>query len=225
LFPEGRAQAKISTTDIKPNDVVIIVLGPPGSGKSNIINKLTGMLPEANADALNPCTETVGAYTHVRKGKRFVFIDTPAFEQDRFQTISMWLGLIYRRSVMLTGIIYTHDITVQCARTEERNFRILSKMCGEGAIDRLRLVTTMWDDTSLPEAVEMERVLKEEYAKPLLDAGSGYKRFDNTPESAWEIVEDLGDEKKALKFQEETVDNIVNWWKASAFIGIPRVNA
>ncbi|KAI5993074.1 hypothetical protein F5J12DRAFT_726849 [Pisolithus orientalis] len=184
------------------------------------------MPPEPNADALDACTETVSAYTRVHKGKRFVFVDTPAFEQDKFQSISMWLGFInphsnrFRRSIMLTGVVYTHDITVKCSRTEERNCRILSKMCGEGAIDRLRLVTTMWDDASLPEAIEVENVLKEKHAKLLLDAGSGYERFDNTPELAWKIVEGLGDKKKALKLQEEMVDNIVDWRKTSAFIGI-----
>ncbi|KAI6039155.1 hypothetical protein EDC04DRAFT_1788937 [Pisolithus marmoratus] len=178
----------------------------PGSGKSNIINKLIGMPPEPNADAL----------------KAF-FIDTPAFELDNFQTISMSLGLMFRRSIMLTGVIYTYDITVKCTPPDERNFAILLKMCGEGAIDRLRLVTTMWDDPSSPEATEAEHALKEKYAKSLLDAGSGYERFDNTPESAWKIVEGLGDKKQALKLQEEIVNNVVDWWKASAFVGIPGV--
>ncbi|KAI6039156.1 hypothetical protein EDC04DRAFT_2506822, partial [Pisolithus marmoratus] len=88
----------------------------------------------------------------------------------------------------LTGVIYTHGITVKCSRTDERNFGTLSQICRERTIDRLRLVTTMWDDASLPEATEAERVLKEKYAKSLLDAGSSYERFDNTPELAWKIV-------------------------------------
>ncbi|KAI6120155.1 heterokaryon incompatibility protein-domain-containing protein [Pisolithus croceorrhizus] len=194
LSPRNREQARISLSEIEPDDVVIIVLGPLGSGKSNIINKLIGMLPEPNANALDPCTKTVSAYTHVRKGKRFVFIDTPALEQDKFQSVPLWLGFIYRRSTVLTGVIYTHNIAVKCTGTEGRNFRVLCKMCREGAIDRLHLVTTMWHDTSSPEALEMERVLKEEYAKFLLDTGSGYKRFDNTPELAWKIVEGLTEE-------------------------------
>jgi len=74
------------------------------------------------------------------------------------------------------------------------------------AADRVRLVTTMWDkvddDTS---ALQTQSRLEAEWGS-LLSAGALYRNFYNTSESAWEIVDGLGYERKALLFQLELVN-------------------
>jgi len=72
--------------------------------------------------------------------------------------------------------------------------------------DRVRLVTTMWDEANEELAAGTESRITAGPWKALLDAGSGYKRFFNTEESAWNIVRGLGDSKKALLLQRELVD-------------------
>jgi len=61
----------------------------------------------------------------------------------------------------------------------------------------------MWDEADVAFAETVENTMKAGPWKSLLDAGARYARFDNTPQSAWEIVLGLGDTKKALFVQED----------------------
>jgi len=110
-------------------------------------------------------------------------------------------------AIELTGVIYMRRITdTYSSGAEQQSFRIFSGMCGTQATDRVRLVTTMWDqvgdDTS---ALQTESRLKAEW-EFLISAGALYQNFYNTPESAWEIVDGLGYERKALLLQRELVN-------------------
>ncbi|KAI6010815.1 hypothetical protein F5J12DRAFT_821776, partial [Pisolithus orientalis] len=80
-----------------------------------------------------------------------------------------------------------------------------------------QLVTTMWDKAYFSSALWPENELKEGFWKSLLEAGACCGRFDNTPESAWAIVESLGVQKKGLLFQREMVDMGIDLLKTSAF--------
>lgn len=101
-------------------------------------------------------------------------------------------------SVQLTGVIYTSRITDEDrSGVELRNFQTLDRWCRHhGVADRVRLVTTMWDEVDVHSTKDLESTLKDQTWKSLLDAGALYHRFYNTPESAWEIVLELGDPKK-----------------------------
>ncbi|KAI6134307.1 P-loop containing nucleoside triphosphate hydrolase protein [Pisolithus croceorrhizus] len=203
----------VPTSAIKSDDVVILVMGKTGSGMSNFINKLTGMQPEEGADQLFSRTQDVCAYECYRNGQRFIFVDTPGFNNGKlpssavFRAIAMWLEETYRHSIKLTGVIYTHDIRDdgRCA-TDVQSFRLLSCLCGNEAADRIRLVTTMWDEVDESEAVRMEETLRRTHWQPLIRARARIKRFHNTPDTAWDIVRDLGSTKKALLLQREMVD-------------------
>ncbi|KIK19428.1 hypothetical protein PISMIDRAFT_153001 [Pisolithus microcarpus 441] len=203
----------VSTSAIGPNDVVILVMGKTGSGMSNFINKLTGMQPEAGADGLSSCTQDAYAYECYRNGQRFIFVDTPGFNNEKLPTstvlraIATWLKETYRNAIELTGVIYTHNIggDNNCA-TDVLSFQLLGHLCGDEAADRVRLVTTMWDDVDMSKAGEAEGRLKRTRWQSLIRAGARLERFDNTPETAWNIVRDLGSTKKPLLLQRELVD-------------------
>ncbi|KAI6148050.1 hypothetical protein BKA82DRAFT_1007712 [Pisolithus tinctorius] len=212
--------ARIPFMNIRPSDIIILVLGASGSGKSNIINKLTRVSPEHDKHSLAASMTDCSAYTCVRKGKRFIFIDTPAFDMHGFERISNLMNFIYQGSMKLTGLIYTHNIMVECSCAGEQcKSQILKSMCGDKAIDRLRLVTTMWDGVQDPEyAIRVEDVLKRNCWKALLQEGATSQWFVNTPQSAWAIVESLGDTRKPLLLQEEMVKGI-NLRETTAFKG------
>ncbi|KAI6041768.1 P-loop containing nucleoside triphosphate hydrolase protein [Pisolithus marmoratus] len=203
----------IPTDEIQASDLVFLFLGKMGSGRSNIINKLTGMQPEDGADnyASVSCTRDVCAYAHYHNGQRFIFVDTPGFNQKRPQAevlreIAEWLKETYQRSVELTGVIYTHDIEDNgSSATDLQTFQLLDRLCGHAAADRVRLVTTMCDGVDQQVADNKEAALKIKW-QPLLKAGAHHKRFLNTSESGWEIVESLGETKKPLLLQKELKD-------------------
>ncbi|KAI6103002.1 hypothetical protein F5141DRAFT_243720 [Pisolithus sp. B1] len=176
-----------------------------GSGVSNFINKLAGMQPEVGADELFSCTQEVCAYEYSHNGQRFIFVDTPGFNNEKlpqsmvFRAIARWLEETYRHSIKLTGVIYTHDITGNSRPpTDAQSFQLLRPLCGSKAVDRVHLVTTMCDIAEKSEADEMEGILKGARWQSLIQAGAQPRRFDNTLESAWNIVEGPGNTTKTL---------------------------
>ncbi|KAI6160321.1 hypothetical protein EDD17DRAFT_831328 [Pisolithus thermaeus] len=72
---------------------------------------------------------------------------------------------------------------------DEQSFQLLYRLCGNEAADRVQLVTTMWDEVDESEAVEVEETLKGTHWQSFMQAGAQPRRFDNTSESAWNIVE------------------------------------
>ncbi|KAL4077508.1 hypothetical protein J3A83DRAFT_1591654 [Scleroderma citrinum] len=163
--------------------------------------------------SLESCTMDVRAYVSSRSGKRFVFVDTPGFnskshsQDGALGMIADWLRSAYHNSIELTGVIFTYRITdTHVSGTELASLRIASALCGGDAADRVRLVTTMWDDVDVESAKDTENTMKTEQWKSLLDKGARYERFYNTRESAWKIIDSLGNNKKALLLQRERVD-------------------
>ena len=94
-------------------------------------------------------------------------------------------------------------ITDDNSGTELRSFKTLASWCGPEAADRVRLVTTMWDNVDvMSDAQSMEDILKATHWKSLLKEGARYQRFLNTSESAWEIVLGIGETKKPFLVQD-----------------------
>ncbi|KAI6138293.1 hypothetical protein BKA82DRAFT_1001256 [Pisolithus tinctorius] len=193
------------------------VLGGSGSGKTSIIKSLIRTSQEEGADRLTVPTIAVVAYARISQGKRYVFIDTPAFEPQSFEVILRKLFEIYQRSIRLTGVIYTHNVVAGFSQDDERNMQILENMCGE-AIGRLRVITTMWDAVDFQFAMEVEHKLMM-CCESLVKAGASCQWFVNNQESAWGILHDLGDQKVPLLFQKEMEEGM-DLRKTSALRGL-----
>ncbi|KAI6143791.1 hypothetical protein BKA82DRAFT_4017488 [Pisolithus tinctorius] len=78
-------------------------------------------------------------------------------------------------------------------------------MWGKEAIDQLRLVTTASDEDEPAYHTQTRCELMHRFRGVL--GGARCEKFDNTPESAWAIVEGLGDEKKVFSIQKKMVDD------------------
>lgn len=191
--------------------IIIALMGPMGSGKSNFINKLTGSKDCSTRQHMHP----IGEVTLSLSGNRqYVFVDTTgsgtAFRSghDILYGIAEWLETKYRREVKLTGIIYTHSITDnRMSGSVWNNLEMFTWLCGERAAEHVRFVTTMWDKVTDAHVAE-SRVsqLEADLWKPLMDAGSRHERFENTFESAWEIMRGLVGEEEAPLLREDLVD-------------------
>ena len=108
---------------------------------------------------------------------------------------------------MLSGVIYTHRITDgRMSGSVYKNLDVFGRMCGDRAADCVWLVTTMWDKVR-DRNVAGNRVqqLEAHFWKPLIDQGAHHRRFDNTSESAWDIIHDVTGQT-VLLLQEELVD-------------------
>ncbi|KAI6046237.1 hypothetical protein EDC04DRAFT_2887918 [Pisolithus marmoratus] len=171
------------------------------------------MQPEYGADKLSSCTKDICAYECYRNGQRFVFVDTPGInnqnmpQSEVFIKTARWLEETYRRSIMLAGLLYTHSIADNSRSAIDMEcFQLLRHLCGNKAADRVQLVSTMWDEVEQRAANKVERTVMKIQWQSLIQAGACLKRFDNTSETAWNIVQGLGSTKKALLLQKRLMD-------------------
>jgi hypothetical protein len=125
--------------------------------------------------------------------------------------------LRYEKKIKLAGIIYLHRITDnRMAGSPHRNLRMFGELCGNNAVKRVVLVTTMWDKVQQDTGVRREKELLANYWKKMSDCGASTARFLNTAESAREIIDfileknvanlELAAGLDALLLQEELVD-------------------
>lgn len=139
-------------------------------------------------------TQCVAEYTCDRRGKTFVFIDTPGFDdtyrnkEDIVKSIVDWLATGKR----LSGIIYLHRIIdPRMQGSALSNLRMFQKLCGDGDFRNVVLVTSFWDmvDASVGEAREAELRNKDEFWGRMIRKGSTIQQYDrNDPDSAGKIL-------------------------------------
>jgi hypothetical protein len=116
--------------------------------------------------------------------------------------------LRYEKQIKLAGIIYLHRITDnRMAGTPHRNLRMFGELCGNQAVKKVVLVTTMWDKAAKNKETR-ENQLFERYWKTMIDHGASTARFSNSADSAWEIINTIlkQHEGEVLLLQEELVD-------------------
>ena len=109
--------------------------------------------------------------------------------------------------------MYLHRITDnRMGGTPHRNLRMFGELCGNQAMKKVVLVTTMWDKGHTTDHRQTHRQLENElferYWKTMIDHGALTARFSNSAHSAWEIIDLVlkRHESEALLLQEELVD-------------------
>lgn len=91
----------------------------------------------------------------------------------------------------------------------QKNFRLFRKICGDGTLKNVIIVTTMWDTTAREVAERRERELAENptFFKTALDRGAQMRRHNNNIDSARRILRTImGFPPEILRIQHETVD-------------------
>ncbi|PPQ76583.1 hypothetical protein CVT24_010582 [Panaeolus cyanescens] len=160
--------------NISEDDVVILLLGEAGSGRSSFIEKFTGQplssllkdgSPSLSADTSKirfiPCM-----CPEICDAGVVYFIDTPGFDSlhskltdtQMMRLIETWVQNIYKRQ--LSAVLYFHDITVpRVSKTAEDNINLVQGLISRQQPQRVGLVTTMWDlveEFSMPNATTTE---------------------------------------------------------------------
>jgi hypothetical protein len=115
----------------------------------------------------------------------------------------------YEKQFKLAGIIYLHRISDnRMAGTPLRNLRMFGELCGDQAVKKVVLVTTMWDRVQGDTGERREKQLFENYWNGMMKLGASTSRFLNSTDSAWIIINLILEEhaNEALLLQEELVD-------------------
>ncbi|EKM78784.1 hypothetical protein AGABI1DRAFT_114375 [Agaricus bisporus var. burnettii JB137-S8] len=207
---------RVIKEELHADDHIVAIMGPTGAGKSSFIAAATGR-DFGVGHSLQSHTSQLTAI-RVKRGKNYVvLVDTPGFDDthlsdyDILKMISDWLRETYRRKIKLAGVLYLHRITDnRMGGTPLKNLHMFGKLCGNAAMSRVTLVTTMWDqvqDLRIAQSRELE--LKDNFWKPMLVLGSKMVKFENSLKSAEAIVDEIVAEKgerETLLLQEELVD-------------------
>jgi hypothetical protein len=109
-------------------------------------------------------------YAHELSSEQTVYlIDTPGFDDTHrsdakvLREIAAWLTHSYSHKndkILLNGIIYLHRISDSRMKgSAKKNLLMFEKLCGEDALKKVILVTTMWDKVPLDEAEAREKQL------------------------------------------------------------------
>ncbi|KAK7033302.1 hypothetical protein R3P38DRAFT_3504057 [Favolaschia claudopus] len=185
------------------DDLVIAVMGLPGSGKTTFINLITG-----GTDLPSPpySTSAVQAASPFELNDRWItLIDTPGLEDTATLT-----QIAYTKGKKLAGVIYMHRITdIRTSGLCMRNLKMFRQLCGEQALRNVVIVTTMWGDVAreVGEAREKQLASDEHFFKPFLDKGARMLRHNNGLTSAHAILYHLTRNRpRALRIQRELVD-------------------
>ncbi|KAF9043959.1 P-loop containing nucleoside triphosphate hydrolase protein, partial [Panaeolus papilionaceus] len=193
------------------------LIGQTGTGKSSFANHVIGAEKSEVGHSLKSCTSAIRILRHSSPPKPdFVLIDTPGFNDTHLsdiqvlETITQWLSSTYRRSVMLSGVLYFHRITDnRLTGTERQNIGIFESLVGKVALENVVIVSTMWDEILEEEAEKKEKALKADAWKFMMSKGAQVARHNHTRESALDIVGMLqgGNRYRALLVQQEMVNH------------------
>ncbi|KAF4156923.1 hypothetical protein CNMCM6069_006219 [Aspergillus lentulus] len=200
-----------------PNDVFIAVMGVTGSGKSSFISLCSGRVVKVGHQ-LEACTTTVDVYAYDVSSTHTVYlIDTPGFDDTNrsdtqvLREIAGWLGASYKNKILLHGIIYLHRITdIRMQGSAKKNLIMFRQLCGQDALKKVILVTTMWDKVPADEGArrEAELINTPEFWGWMLGKGSSCHRHNNMEASARSIVARLANHKTPITtdLQRQLVD-------------------
>ncbi|KAF8811580.1 hypothetical protein BYT27DRAFT_7252672 [Phlegmacium glaucopus] len=217
-FWKGASARQVKTDDLSPDDIIIAVMGPTGSGKSTFINVITGFETGVGHN-LESCTSEVSnvrlSMPELAYGD-LVFVDTPGFDDtqksdvDILKMVADWLKSTYAKDILLSGLLYFHRISDnRMAGTPLKNLRMFEELCGKNAFENVILATTMWDEIDETTGVARERELKSKYWKAMLDRNSRTSRFLRTRESAFTLIDpliDAANKRSSVLLQQEMVD-------------------
>ena len=146
-----------------------------------------------------------------------ILVDTPGFnDTNRSDTeiltaVADWMKGSFEDDLRLSGIIYLHAISdTRMTNSGIQNLRMFRKLCGDHNLKNVVLATTKWGVTPLQDARRREKDLAEGtgFWRPMMAAGSVVRRFENSQESAADLVKEILDKGQEIvpTIQKEVVE-------------------
>lgn len=222
-------------------DVVILVIGPTGAGKSTFIRHALGSLPSYSgpqpmvSDGFESCTKSLAAYIAplprefvTNNAKRLVIVDTPGFDDtcvsdsEILRRLSVWLASSYDAKMKVGGVLYVFPIYPnRMTRNDKANLRVFHQLCGRDALGTVRMVTTKWSlCPTLDTGEQRETQLREVFWKEMLEAGSHLSRLNEDQGSASVLLQEAllssQQSQMALALQKEIVAKLRSVPRTSA---------
>ncbi|KAG6810043.1 hypothetical protein H0H92_013605 [Tricholoma furcatifolium] len=191
-----QAEIVLDESKIQENDIIYLVLGQTGAGKSSFINHAIGREMASVGHSLDAHTSTIDPFVLTSSSPssgRVFLVDTPGFndtwDSDRtiVKRILDWLQNSCHPNTRFGGIVYLHEIS-QARDNPTTNFMHPTKLSEPEAPRYVILATVKWNLVRAPVAELRESQLKEYWSK-MADRGSQMARFSDSTESARQILD------------------------------------
>ncbi|KAI6107657.1 hypothetical protein EDD16DRAFT_1620546 [Pisolithus croceorrhizus] len=191
---------EVQLSELSTQDMLILIIGPVGCGKSSFIGKAVG-----NEEGIGHSLCT-GSHTREIRATRCsignfanaVLLDTPGFdntsisEKQILDMVSKSLEEVHNGRILLSAILLLHPITDNRLRwTPLKHLRLFQKLCGKEAMAQTGLVTTMWNEVDEDVGNERMASLNNNYWRAMIAQGSKTYRFWNTPDAARELLREV----------------------------------
>ncbi|PPR05137.1 hypothetical protein CVT26_012223 [Gymnopilus dilepis] len=181
----------------RSKDILILVMGLTGSGKSTFINSLGPHYRMVVGHSLTACTQEVmattlktppsalqGSENHHLRGRNLVLVDTPGFDDTHrhdweiLDTIASWLEESCRQQYIVGGIVYLHDISnIPLTTAAKSNFTVLKAFCGDSSSKSVMLGITKGNKLSAKECNKYEKELKTKHWRFFVEHGAQVVRL------------------------------------------------
>ncbi|KAK0655068.1 hypothetical protein B0T16DRAFT_396113 [Cercophora newfieldiana] len=186
------------------SDVVILLIGLHGSGKSTFTRAATGaeVKTSSNRHEVNETTKTCQPYNTVYRGMKFTIIDTPGLADRKTHEGNLAIldqiahQLKNMGQARISGVIYFHSIqTMRLNAVHMANFRILRAICGEH-FPHVAFVTSRWDRVRAEDIQSCETMNHhlELERRTLLPKGPRIIKFLNDGKSHERILDYFADQ-------------------------------
>ena len=113
----------------------------------------------------------------------------------------------------LSGIIFLHDISqIRLHGTTCKNLEVFQMLCGDDAFRSVILGTTGWSDILDEDGDMRTQQLRDNYWRDMSDLGSKIFKFEDSPKSAWKMVDSIVELNRSrgqvLQIQPELVEGL-----------------
>ncbi|KDR74103.1 hypothetical protein GALMADRAFT_269593 [Galerina marginata CBS 339.88] len=188
---------------VRDGDIIILVMGPVGAGKSTFINALLGEERMEVGHSFSACTTEIQVAIldsfygqNNFPGCRLVIVEMPGFNDTSqedvviLKKIADWVSRARQQQIVLGGVVYLYDIsTRRFSGAARRNLSLFDLMFKDSAFAKVIIGTTKWGRVRATDAAMIEDELVKQYWADLVKKGASVCRFQRDHESAWSFAE------------------------------------
>jgi GTP1/Obg family GTP-binding protein len=168
-------------TSKSPGDVLIPVMGMPGSGKSTFVSLCTGEELDESSYFLDSYKTSITLHSFNYCGRAIHLVDTPSFgsanrsDKETFEDWAYWLLKASKLNLNITGMIYMHQVDKpRVTSSQKRWLEIFKRIYREENYSAVIIATTSWDVVTREEgeARIAELLAKDYFWKDLYSGGA-----------------------------------------------------